>query len=498
MKLPLLALWTLLLLCVTNSFSQQIKGQIIDSKSGEPVAFATIQFADNNGVVSNMEGYFALSSEDLKPETTLTISFMGYQTKNISMMDLQSENNVIKLNEAVNQLNTVYITNKLPSVDSIMARVNRNLIKNYQYSNVKQTLFARETAYFKANDLTADIEKSSGFNKKQLETSNKQFKELTNQIVNNPPTQTFTDVLLDLYLKSDTENKMEVKQATRLQDRKNSLSLETIQAKVWKIVLQHLDTTKTYKVKTGWFKIEDSLSFKKSKEIAIDTTNSSFTSLKSESIDGLNEHLFGKDSMLDFVLDTNSYTYNLTNVTTIDDQLVYIINFEPRKSKAKYQGTLYVADQDYAILKLDYDFAKGKVGEKLNLKLLLGVKYVENISKGTVIYKKNAENSLYYPFYINQESGRYVYAHRPFKFTENSDSKKNKVGFDLVIEGTMMQKYEVMSLDYKSIDVATYNNIKEEVKKVNYLQLKQYDPSIWSDYTIMEPLEELKKFKVEE
>lgn len=497
MKLQFLALWSLLLLCAIPSFSQQIKGQIIDSKTGEPVAFATIQFADNNGVVSNMEGFFALTSEELNPESVLTISFMGYQTKNMSMKEFQAGNNLIKLNEAVNQLDTVYITNKLPSVDSIMARVNRNLVKNYQYSNVKQTLFTRETAYFKANDLTVDIEKSSGFNKKQLEASNKQFKELTNQIVNNPPTRSFTDVLLDLYLKSDTENKMEVKQATRLLDHKNTLSIETLQAKVSKIVLQHLDTTKTYKVKTGWFKIEDSLSFKKSKEVKNDSINSSFYALKSNSVNGMKEHLFGKDSKFDFVLDTKSYNYDLTNVTTIDDQLVYIINFEPRKSRAKFKGTIYVADEDYAILKMDYGFADGKVGEKLNLKLLLGVKYIESLHKGTVIYKKNTETATYFPFYINQESGKYMYAHRPFKFIENSDSQKNKVGFDLKIEGTIVEKYEVMSLDYTSMDLAAYNNIKEG-KKVEFIPLKQYDPSIWSDYTIIEPLEELKKFKVEE
>ncbi len=495
--MKLFILWVALLFCASPTFSQQIKGQIIDAKTGEPVAFATIQFDEDKGVVSNMEGYFTLSSGELTSTSVLTISFMGYQTQNLTVQKLQGQNNQIKLVEAVNQLNTVYVTNKLPKVDSIMARVNRNLKKNYAISNVKQRLFSRETAFFEAKTLVVDIENSSNFSKKQLESSNRQFKELTGQIVNNPPTQTFTDVLFDLYLKSDGDGKIEVEKATKLKDRKNSLSLETIQARVTNIVLQHLDTTKTYKVKTGWFTVEESMSLKKSKEKKMDLDDHSFANLKSNNINAINEHLFENQSFMDFISDTDIYNYQLTNVTTIDDQLVYIVNFEPRKNRAKFKGTMYVADDDYAILKLDYSFAEGKVGEKLNLKLLLGVKYVENVNKGTVIYKKNMETNSYYPYYINHESGQYVYAHRPFKFIENNDDSKNKVAFDATIEGSIVEKYELMCLDHKEVEASSIDAITE-AKTVEFIQLKQYDPSIWNNYTIMEPLEELKKFKVKD
>lgn len=497
MRLQFVLLSTLLLLFTLPTFSQHIKGQIVDAKTKEPVAFATVQFNGNNGVISNMEGFFNIPSDGLNPDSILSVSFMGYETQNLTIQKLKDQNQLIKLEEAINQLNTVYLTNKVAGVDSIMARVLRNLDSNYHFSDVQYTLFKRETTYFKAHDLKMNIEKSSGFNKKQLEASNKQFDELTNSIVNNPPTQMFTDVLSEVYLKSDYKGKMEVKQATKLIDLKNNLTLETIQSKVSAIVLQHLDTTKTYKVKTGWFKVEDSLSFKKSKEVGKDSANNNFESVKSDNINTIKEHLFDSASMLDFVLDRNSYNYQLINVTTIDDQLVYIIDFKPRKGKAKFQGTLYINEEDYAILKLDYSYAEGKIGEKLNLKLLLGVKYIEKVNKGTVIYKRNPESKNYYPYYINHESGRYVYAHRPFKFIENSNIIKNKVAFDMTLEGTIVQKQELMSLDYKPFDSTLFNEITE-AKKVDYIELKKYDTSIWQDYTIMEPLEELKKFKVED
>ncbi len=487
----------LLMLYSTVTFSQQIKGRIIDTKSGEPVAFATIQYNEDKGVISNMEGYFAVASEDLKSESVLTFSFMGYQTQELTVNKLQEQNNIVRLVEAVNQLSTVYVTNRLPNVDSILARVNRNLSKNYRMTNAQHTLFSRETSYFKATNLEVDVEKSSGFNKKQLAASNSQFKDLTNYIVNNPPTQTFTDILIDLYLKPDYNAKMNVRQATKLKDQKNSLSMEFIQEKVTDIVLQHLDTSKTYKLKTGWFKIQDSMSLKKNKKIKKDTLDPKFLELKNSAINRHKDYLFQNEDLMDFVKDTNGYTYELENISTIDDQLVYIVKFEPNKSRAKFTGRLYIADTDYAILKMDYSFAEGKLGQKLNLKLLLGVKYAENINKGTVIYKKNFDTDSYYPYYINHESGQYVYAHRPFKFTENSDNTKNKVSFDLKIEGTEIEKFEWMSLQFKSSDEATYNNIAE-TNKFNYIILKQYDPSLWKDYTIMEPLDELKKFKVED
>lgn len=497
MRLQLFSIYIALLFYSIPTFSQEIIGQIIDAQTNEPIAFATVQFSNNNGVVSNGEGFFNIPSDHLNPDSVLSISFMGYESQSLTIGKLKAQNHLIKLKEAISQLNTVYITNRAPRTDSIMARVNRNLFANYHFSDVKFTIFNRQTVYFKANKLKVDIEKSSGFNKKQLEESNKKFENLSEQIINNPPTQTFTDVLSDLYLKSDYSGKMEIIKATKLKDNKNNLSLETIQSKVSNIVLQHLDTTKTYKVKSGWFKIEDSLSLKKAKDIKKESDINSFGSLKFENIKSIKEHLFEKESVLDFVLDSRIYNYKLTNVTTIDDQLVYVIAFNPRKSKAKYKGTLYIADVDYAVLKLDYSYAEGKIGDKLNLKLLFGVKYIENVNQGTVIYKKSDESKIYYPYYINHESEQYIYAHRPFKFIENSNIIKNKVAFDVTMEGTVIQKYELMSLYHKPFEPASYTEIMEP-KNVNFTELKQYNPSLWKDYTIMEPLEELKKFKVED
>ena len=104
------------------SFSQQITGQLIDKNTGKAIQYATIKTGKYSGVISNEEGYFTINNEDYKTKT-ITISCLGYQEKTISVADIEALNFIIPLEEAINQLNEVYISNKVQNADSIIARV---------------------------------------------------------------------------------------------------------------------------------------------------------------------------------------------------------------------------------------------------------------------------------------------------------------------------------------------------------------------------------------
>jgi hypothetical protein len=41
-------------------------------------------------------------------------------------------------------------------------------------------------------------------------------------------------------------------------------------------------------------------------------------------------------------------------------------------------------------------------------------------------------------------------------------------------------------------------NAINEVKKTEYLELQNYNPEIWKQYNILEPLEDMKTFSVED
>ena len=171
--------------------------------------------------------------------------------------------------------------------------------------------------------------------------------------------------------------------------------------------------------------------------------------------------------------------------------MVYAISFKPKRARAKYTGILHVAHDSYGVLKVDYSFSKGKRGDKLNLRLILGVKYIEKISNGTIIFKKN-ENNWFEPRYIKQEEGHYFYINRPLKFIENS-SAKNKALFNFKIEGVARQKEELLLTSTSAITNAEFNTIKE-IKKVPYKKQRKYDATIWGSNETIAPTQELKAF----
>jgi len=475
-----------------KSISQQITGKVIDSKTKEALPFVTIQFGENKGVISNMEGFFTFFSGNINPSQDVTFSNMGYNNKVLTLKELEKIKEV-SLETAVDQLETVYLTNKFPDAESIMKMVNENLEKNYNSLNVKYKFFSRKTGFLKTSNTNFEITKSKGFSKSKIQESNQQLDELFRKAKNTLPKQQFIDVLAEVYVKDPNNVKLNIVKATQLIDEKNTISFEKLSEQATNIILKHLNKDKIYTLKTGLFTLDDSLSLVNEKKTTIeDKTKVDIDNLKSSTKEILNDYMFEENSMLDFVLNTSIYEYHLENVTNLQGKLVYIINFQPKKHRAKYEGKLYISEEDYGILQIDYNYAKGKTGEKLNLKLLFGLKFSENYKKGTIIYKK--QNNSYYLYYINQEIGRYIYMHRPLKLIENSNRSK-KVAFDLMLEGDFFEKFELLDLSSSPLDNASFNQVKE-AETSQYEILKKYDPSLWKNLNIIEPLEEMKQFRV--
>lgn len=479
---------TLLLFFNTSLIiSQNIQVKVIDENTKYPIAYAAVKIDDFNGVISNEEGFFTLNTENLR---TVTITCLGYKSKVLSLSDIKANNNIIKLEEAINELNTVYISNKRPNVDSIIARTRQRLAENYGTNLYKYELFSRQTAYIDFKNLNFEVEKASHFKKKNLESANKSLDSLSNAIMNSK-TIHFKDFKADLYV--NDSSKIVVHKAAEILDQKNSLSFDDVQKKGQNVMLKYLDTTLTYKLKTGLFKIEDSLSLKDDSAKNKDKDKNEYETnhLRSEANTILKRSQFGENSMLTNILDHNLYEFKLENISNFNNELLYVISYKPKKSKSKYSGKLYITDENYAITKVDFEFAEGKRGEKLNLKLIFGVKYIENMRKGTIIYQKNLENK-YQPQYIKYEEGRYFYVSRPLKFIENSP-QKNKTSFDFTIEGNILTKEELLLTSSAKITVEQFKNIKEE-KTVPYIKMNKYDPTFWGKDRTLEPLEELKKF----
>lgn len=469
--------------------AQSFSAKIIDKSTKLPVPYAAIQTEEHKGVITNEEGVFNIELEN-NSIIQITISSLGYKKQIFKIEQIKSNNYVIELEPSINELNTVYLSSSKPNADSIIARVVRNLSKNYKTEYIQHKLFYRETSYMDFDNLDFEIKKTSHVKKKQLLDANNSLKAMSNTIMSSNFVH-FTDFIGELSILDNDSTKLQVDKATQIINAKKDFSLENIQERAQSVVLKYLDTTLTYKLKTGMFKIEDSLSLASEDNHQEDKQEFEIKELKGKANNMLNDTRPNPKSLLRKILDADYYSYSLQNVTFYNDEMVYTIQFKPKRAKAKYAGTLYIEDDSYGVLKADYSYSKGKRGSKINLRLILGVKYIEKISSGTIIFKKN-ENNWFEPRYIRHEEGHYFYINRPLKFIENS-SVRNKTLFNFKIEGIAKHKEELLLTSTTEISIADFNTINE-VKIIPYDKQRKYDATIWRGSETLAPTEELKTF----
>lgn len=485
-KLVLLITLFFTSMCIT---SQNITAKLVDKNNETPIPYATIKTGEFNGVISNEEGYFSLNLEDIETKT-ITISCMGYQSKTLNIATIKAYGFVIYLKEAMNQLSEVYISNKRPNADSIIAKVKAKLNENYDINLNKYNIFYRGTDYANFKSLDFEIEKASHVKSKNLKKANTSLDALSKHIISSNIIH-FSDFKGELSSLDKDSSKLVVNKATKLIDHKNDFSIEAVQEKAQKLVLKYLDTTKTYKIKTGLFKIEDSLSLK-DKDLKDDEKSEYDVShLKNTTSSLLRKSMFVGHSFLKTILDPKLYDYTFEDVGYNNDDLTYIISYKPRKGKAKFTGKLFISDENYAITKVDYKYYESRHGEKLNLKFILGIKFIENVSEGTYIYEKNSENK-YHPKYIKRIKGAYFYVNRNLKLIENS-REKNKVSFSFKIEGDNRNKEEILFTEVNNITLEDFALIKQE-KVAPYKLLKAFEKATWQNEETLEPLEEMKRF----
>jgi hypothetical protein len=153
-----------------------------------------------------------------------------------------------------------------------------------------------------------------------------------------------------------------------------------------------------------------------------------------------------------------------------DGNFAYVITFKPNRGRALYSGKLYVTEDDFAVIRADYKLLDGKKSEGVNLKLLLGVKYAQNVKTGTMIYRMRPGGDGYYLQYASTEEGQYIYVNRPLKFIELSDSEKDVVAFDFKIEANMSEKTEYLNLERNEISDSKFESVQE--KDFKYVSIK--------------------------
>ncbi|MCK0144613.1 DUF5686 family protein [Arenibacter sp. F26102] len=136
--------------------SQTKVGGIVLDESGEPVSFANVLFKDSSeGTITNDNGRFYMESENTY--ATLLVSFIGYETKEITLTSKVTYNMNIVLTESTEQLDEVVVyvgkTDKKnnPAIDilkKIWAKKRKNgvyMFRQYQYDKYEKIEFDLNT-----------------------------------------------------------------------------------------------------------------------------------------------------------------------------------------------------------------------------------------------------------------------------------------------------------------------------------------------------------------
>ena len=262
--------------------AQNIKGKVIDSKTGESIPYANIKVNGSENLISNAEGYFSLSENNSKDETLLTVSYLGFVTQQLTVAELKKLDFTIKLLAGIYELSDVAVSNLKPNPYEIMANVKANLTRNYTTGEKgsKEMFFYRTSSYFNPSIIDVEINKSTGFSKQALSKVNNDLQSFSTKLISHPPVS-FTDILCNYYSvktkkaeKSVFTSKLDVLKATLLKNEGESTSLDDLEKKGKTLMLQHLDTTKFYRIKSGLIGSRDTISlrkdFNKKKKTGID------------------------------------------------------------------------------------------------------------------------------------------------------------------------------------------------------------------------------------
>ena len=479
-----------------TTFGQEYQSQIIDSKTKEPLAYATVKFGKNQGVISNDEGVFRFIIQKSPSSTdSLTVSYMGYTSKSFALSNSLPE--TIELAENTITLDQVFLTDNPLSAEEVIEKVKERLDENYNKEFTSRKFFIRKSDLNNLDHIDFDIKKSS------IDELNQQlFNELSAKI---PKQSNYYREMAGTAFGNYSKLKIDIGKGAELYDKNKDLTADGIVKKLQYIFKENVKSSSYLKIKSGIVgtKVDvDELEedFNEELEEKLDTTppkpNDNFYNSVRGNISKLYNALFlNEEAQFDVLEKNGRYSFTKKGFSSIDDNPVYVINFEPKGGK-DYSGTMYVDVQDFGIVRLDFKNVK-----RLSNFNLFGIVYRRIRYEGKMLFSKD-ESGKYNPKYLELVEGSYFKVDRPLKVIEKNKKvtgrrKQNELSMDLMVDGRQTTKYEFVVFDQNNITSSEYENLNPE-KIFMPTYMPAYDPNFWDGFTIMEPNKAIQNFRVEE
>lgn len=470
-------------------------GIVLDAVSREPLLYANIEVQNKSrGTVSNSEGRFILDTADLTPDDTIVFSYIGYETVKIRLESLM-KSDIVLMTQASSLLKEIQVIAQKLTVEEILKKVKENFNKNHRASFDKKHLFFHSyerTPFNKENQL---VLKKSDFVGMDKATFNDLFKKIPSEIVE------YEDIIVNLY-GNGTSYKLIPEKAISLEDGSQKSLLKEFEDRL-DTFFSDIEKSQEngdiyYKIRTGI--LSKKIDNKRIDEptwttIKNDTLNYTVNTnlVKNEILYLLKEYTLVESKNWEFINSRGRYSYTMDEITIIDEEPVYKIQFIPRK-QGLFEGTMYISTSSFAVLKLDFAYAKGKKSESFKL---LGVGHSMNFKEAHIIFQKG--KSAYFPKFLSVKQNEFASIDRSFSFTKKEkrffiDKELSEMKLDVELSFNSESKWELLVMDAEEIDETSYNRIQQPAI-MKFKKEYAYNSEMWKDRTILVPSSELKKYQ---
>jgi len=489
----------LLIVCNLSVWAQKkiLTGRVLDLETGIALPFASISFNDySNGSVSNSEGVYVMDIAADRLGDSLYFSYMGYETLGVSVKSLLMEGSVWLRSAQIN-LAEIPVYSQTLNALAIIKLVEKNFPKNHPQVNQVQHLFYHSynnTPFSEANRMnvlkTSFTDIDQGLVDEVLEVIPEDIK-------------SYRDVIVDFY-SHGAERKIMPIEGISLQE-STALSVQKqIEEKLLSLTedieLSFEDDELYYKMGTGIISSKLELDEPDSEDIDTVMTNTDDTThyliraeyLRKDIENFLVNTADINSDNLEFINKPKKYNYQ-KELTLFNDEWVYKISFDP-KEQGIFQGVLYIAATNYAILQFDYEFATGKSTENINL---LGIGHKVNYKKAQVIYEKL--DTAYFVKYVNAEKREFFSVDRDFFMVKKEkrflfDKALNKIKFALDMQFETKNGWELLVIHRQNLTKEAFELVKEP-EKMTIKKEFVYSMDMWDHGSVIVPNTALKKFR---
>ena len=485
----------LFFLLISPSFivAQELTAIIKDSLSQKVIPFASIYLNSGSGVVSNEDGRFRLLYDTSKEKDSLFISCMGYRTLSIPFSLVKDS--VFYLSPKTIELNSVILSNIQLNVKEILKEIQKDIPDKYDLGFTEKKLFFRETGSQEFKILEVKIKKTSitEFNQvfwdstlSKIPKKNSWYNELTGNLKGN-------------YNKKS--QKLEIFRALELEDKKKTAIFENIEKLFDTILKENIKTSSYFKVRSGIIggKVEgDKINTRSKDTLTPEQKNQKqkddFLKSRKRVLSDMISNLFDEEQLNLTILKKGfKYKFTQTDFTYLGDTPVYVIDFIP-DGNADYQGRLFVDSDKLTLIRMEY-----KNIQPLRDFSMFGISFKEDFREVVIQFKKtiSGKYSLEYLDFNSSFEGGF---NRSLVITEKNKivkgrNKQNQLKMNLNVANRNIQRYQLVVFENIPMDAKVFKAYQEN-SNILPVNLTEYDSSFWEGYSIIEPNQAIKAYKV--